>query len=82
MARSLFGPEEFMEIHVDVPLEIAEQRDPKGLYRKARKGELPNFTGIDSAYEPPEKPELLLHTGEMSVPQCARVVLEALDMPD
>ena len=51
MARSLFEPDEFLEIFVDVPIEIAEQRDPKGLYKKARRGELPNFTGIDSRYE-------------------------------
>jgi bifunctional enzyme CysN/CysC len=51
MARALFDQQEFLEVHVDVPLEIAEQRDPKGLYKKARRGELPNFTGIDSAYE-------------------------------
>ena len=58
MARSLFEPGEFLEVFVDAPLAVAEQRDPKGLYRKARRGELKNFTGIDSPYEPPERPEM------------------------
>jgi len=60
IARELVGPDEFVEIFVDTPLEICEQRDPKGLYRKARRGELRNFTGLDSPYEPPESPELIL----------------------
>jgi bifunctional enzyme CysN/CysC len=60
MARELVGPDEFVEIFVDTPLEICEQRDPKGLYRKARRGELRNFTGLDSPYERPESPELVL----------------------
>lgn len=60
MARGLMGPDEFIEIFVDTPLEICEQRDPKGLYRKARRGELRNFTGLDSPYEQPESPELIL----------------------
>ncbi len=62
MARELFEADEFVEIFVDTPLETAEKRDPKGLYRKARRGELPNFTGIDSPYEAPETPEFHLHT--------------------
>jgi len=61
MARERFAADEFVEIFVDVPLAVAEARDPKGLYRKARAGELPNFTGIGSAYEPPHAPELHLH---------------------
>ena len=60
MARELVGPNEFIEIFVDTPLEICEQRDPKGLYRKARRGELRNFTGFDSPYERPQAPELIL----------------------
>jgi bifunctional enzyme CysN/CysC len=60
MARGLMGPDEFIEIFVDTPLEICEQRDPKGLYRKARRGDLRNFTGLDSPYERPETPELIL----------------------
>jgi bifunctional enzyme CysN/CysC len=61
MARELVGPDEFIEIFVDTPLEVCEQRDPKGLYRKARNGELRNFTGLDSPYERPESPELTLN---------------------
>jgi bifunctional enzyme CysN/CysC len=60
MARDLFGAGEFVEVFVDTPLDVCEQRDAKGLYRKARAGQLKNFTGIDSAYETPEKPELHL----------------------
>ncbi|HWD65537.1 MAG TPA: sulfate adenylyltransferase subunit CysN [Solirubrobacteraceae bacterium] len=58
MARDMLEAHEFLEIFVDTPLELAEERDPKGLYRKARRGEIKNFTGIDSPYEPPEQPEL------------------------
>ena len=60
MARENVEPEEFVEIFVDTPLEVCEQRDPKGLYKKARRGELRNFTGLDSPYEPPQSPELVL----------------------
>jgi len=59
LARGLVGSAEFIEIYVDTPLEICEQRDPKGLYKKARQGELKQFTGIDSAYEAPEHPEFV-----------------------
>lgn len=63
MARQLFATDEFVEIFVDTPLEVCEQRDAKGLYKKARAGQLPNFTGISSAYEKPERPELYLAGG-------------------
>jgi bifunctional enzyme CysN/CysC len=66
MARSLVERHEFIEIHIDVPLAVAEQRDVKGLYKKARRGELKNFTGIDSRYEVPEAPELRLDTATLS----------------
>ena len=62
MARALAGPDEFVEVFVDTPLAVAEERDPKGLYKKARKGELKHFTGIDSPYEPPAQPELRIDT--------------------
>jgi bifunctional enzyme CysN/CysC len=62
LARSRVEADEFFEVHVDTPLEVAESRDPKGLYRKARAGELPDFTGIDSPYEAPEHPELRIDT--------------------
>ena len=76
LARSLMAPGEFVEVHVDTPLEVVEQRDPKGLYRKARRGELKNFTGIDSPYEPPEQPELRVNTLRMSPEQAADAVVE------
>ncbi len=66
LARELLEEGEFVEIFVNTPLEICEQRDPKGLYKKARAGELPNFTGIDSDYEPPENPEIMVEAGTRS----------------
>ena len=71
MARNLLEDEEFIETYIDTSLEVAEQRDVKGLYRKARRGELKNFTGIDSPYEPPLKPECVLNTTELSADQAA-----------
>ena len=78
MARSLFEPDEFIEIYVNVSLETAEQRDPKGLYKKARRGELPHFTGIDSDYEVPENPELILPTDDLSIDDCVKEILKCL----
>ena len=75
MARSLFGEGEFIEVFVDTPLAVAESRDVKGLYAKARAGELPNFTGIDSPYEVPEDAELVLDTlGEPADALAERIV--------
>ena len=78
LARSLVDDGEFIEVHVDTPLEIAEQRDPKGLYKKARRGELKNFTGIDSPYEEPENPEIKIDTGKNSAEEAADIVIEDL----
>ena len=78
LARSRVEPGEFIEVHVDVPLAVAEARDPKGLYARARRGELPHFTGIDSPYEPPLAPEIHLHADQMSVAQAAVAVLDWL----
>ena len=78
MARSLMGEDEFIEIFVDTPLEVAEQRDVKGLYKKARRGELKNFTGIDSPYEAPESPELRLATPQLSLDAAADAVIATL----
>jgi bifunctional enzyme CysN/CysC len=75
MARALFGQDEFIEIHVDTPLAVAEQRDVKGLYAKARAGQIKNFTGIDSAYEAPLAAELTLNTTEMGVDELAEAVI-------
>ncbi|MGE3511937.1 MAG: adenylyl-sulfate kinase, partial [Vicinamibacterales bacterium] len=71
MARALLSEGEFIEVFVDTPLAIAEGRDPKGLYRKARRGELRNFTGIDSAYEPPDSPDVRLDTTVASAERAA-----------
>ncbi len=78
MARALLQPAEFIEVFVDAPLEVTEARDPKGLYRKARRGELRNFTGIDSPYEAPEQPELRLDTSRTTPAQAAAQLHEHL----
>jgi bifunctional enzyme CysN/CysC len=78
-ARSLFQPGEFIEVFVDTPLEVCEQRDPKGLYAKARRGELANFTGIDSDFEPPLHPDLRLDTVKYTAEQCVDRILYALE---
>ena len=71
MVRAMMAEGEFVEIYVDTPLEVAEARDVKGLYRKARSGELKNFTGIDSPYEPPENADIVVNTAEMTVDEAA-----------
>jgi bifunctional enzyme CysN/CysC len=78
LARGLVEDDEFIEIHVDTPLEVAESRDVKGLYKKARRGELRNFTGIDSPYEAPEQPELRLDTVARSAQEAADAVITLL----
>jgi bifunctional enzyme CysN/CysC len=78
-ARSRFEPGEFLEIFVDAPLQECERRDPKGLYAKARRGELINFTGIDSDYEPPEAPDIRLDTVVESAEDCVDRILSALE---
>ena len=79
MARSLLDDGEFVEVFVDTPLEICEQRDPKGLYKKARAGELKNFTGIDSDYEPPESAEIVLKAGDLDPDTLADQIIAYLD---
>ncbi len=79
MARRLFEDGQFVEIHVDTPIEEAERRDVKGLYAKARRGELPNFTGIDSPYEAPENPEVTLDTAANDIDQCVLQILDYLE---
>ena len=78
LARGLLDQGEFIEVHVDTPLDVAEGRDVKGLYKKARRGELKNFTGIDSPYEAPENPELRVNTVECDAQQAADRVIERL----
>ena len=80
LARDLLGAREFIEVHLDLPLAVAEARDPKGLYAKARRGELAHFTGIDSPYEPPESPELRLDAaGAFDAQALAAIVIDHLD---
>jgi adenylyl-sulfate kinase len=74
-ARSRFEPGRFCEIFIDAPLAICEQRDPKGLYAKARRGELAKMTGIDSPYEAPERPDLHIHTDLDNVDACVEQIL-------
>ena len=78
MARSLFEPDEFFEVFVDASLEECERRDPKGLYAKARQGKLPDFTGIDSPYEPPQFPEIHVKTAETVIDTCLKQIVSAL----
>ncbi len=78
MARELVAPGEFIEIYVNTPLALAESRDPKGLYKRARRGEIKNFTGIDSPYEPPEEPEIALDTSRLSAEEAAHTVIAKL----
>lgn len=81
-ARRLFEAGEFVEIFVDTPLAVAEARDPKGLYRKARRGELKNLTGIDSPYDTPENPELRIDTTRLSPDEAAGIVVAYLHAND
>ena len=78
MARRLFGDAEFVEVFVDTPPEECERRDPKGLYAKARRGDLANFTGIDSPYEAPESPDVRLDTTRVSPAQAVAAILDRL----
>ncbi len=77
--RKLFPHGDFLEIFCDSSLDVCESRDVKGLYKKARKGEIPFFTGISSPYEAPEKPELVVNTGELSIDDSVKVVIELLN---
>ena len=78
LARRLFEPEDFDEVFVSASLNTVERRDPKGLYKKARSGELPNFTGIDSEYEAPETPELTLDTENYSIEESVSSLLKLI----
>ena len=77
-ARSLVAPGDFIEIHCAADLAVCEQRDTKGLYAKARAGEIPHFTGISSPYDPPENPELRVETGSQPIEACVLRVIEKL----
>jgi len=78
MVRTLFPLGEFIEVYIATDLTVCEERDPKGLYKKARRGEIKNFTGIDSSYEVPQAPELALDAGQLSVNECVDAILDYL----
>ena len=78
LAASKLASGEFIEVFIDTPIEICEQRDPKGLYKKARAGEIKDFTGIDSAYEAPENPIIHVRTADKSIEQCAQQIIDHL----
>ena len=78
MARSLFEKNDFKEIYISTPLKVAEKRDPKGLYKKARQGKIPNFTGIDSIYEKPTNPELQIDTSKVSLNKAVKKILNII----
>ncbi len=80
--RALLGEGEFVEVFVDTPLEVCEARDPKGLYKKARAGEISNFTGLDAPYEAPESPEVHLETADLGVDDAAAKVVRYLATHD
>lgn len=78
-ARNMVGPDAFVEVYVNTPLEVCEQRDTKGMYAKARRGEIQHFTGIDDPYEAPENPEIVCDAANQSAEECARQVIRYLE---
>lgn len=76
--RELFDDGQFLEVFIDTPLEVCEQRDPKGLYKKARAGEIKHFTGIDSEYEAPTSSEIHVRTAEATIEACAQQIIDTL----
>ena len=78
MVRELVGSEEFLEVFIDTPIEECMRRDPKGLYARATAGQIKNFTGIDSPYEPPEAAEIVVQTRDASAEEAARQILDML----
>lgn len=75
MVKEIIGESHFFEIFIDTPLEVCEQRDPKGLYKKARAGEIKNFTGIDAPYEPPQQPDVHIRTENSTLDACVKKVI-------
>ena len=78
-AKDIIGTDSFIEIYVSTPLEECERRDVKGLYQKARDGEIPNFTGVSSPYEVPKEADITIDTSEHSLQECVDLVLKALE---
>ncbi|MCG8487773.1 MAG: adenylyl-sulfate kinase [Chromatiales bacterium] len=79
-ARGLFPHGDFIEVYVDCPLDVCESRDVKGLYKKARAGEIKDFTGISSPYEPPSKPEITIQTADRDVADCVNEIIGSLEL--
>ena len=77
--RKMVGEEQFIMVYVDTPIEVCEQRDSKGMYARARRGEIKGFTGVDDPYEPPHQPEITLNTVDRSPEENARVILKFLE---
>jgi adenylylsulfate kinase len=80
--KNIIGKNNFVEIFIDADLNVCEARDPKGLYKKARAGEIPNFTGIDSPYEKPIDPDLVVSTGHYSINECVDQIIDFLEEKD
>jgi adenylylsulfate kinase len=80
LVRDIVDHDEFVEIYIDTPLEVCENRDPKGLYKKARAGKIPNFTGIDSPYESPKSPEIHLKTNNLSIDDSIDIIIDYLQI--
>ncbi|SEN25567.1 adenylylsulfate kinase [Mesobacillus persicus] len=78
IVRGMFEPNEFIEVFVNCPMDVCEVRDPKGLYKKARNGEIPNFTGISSPYEAPANPEIIIQTDTFSIDQSVEKIISYL----
>lgn len=78
LVREMFAEGDFIEVYVHCPIQVCESRDPKGLYKKARNGEIPEFTGISSPYEAPVEPEISLDTSSMSIEDCVKTILSYL----
>ena len=76
----IIGDDDFIEVFIDADLSVCEDRDPKGLYKKARAGEIPMFTGIDSPYESPLDPDVYVNTGEQSIEECVDSIIHSIDL--
>jgi adenylylsulfate kinase len=78
IARNIIGEENFFEVYINAPFEVCEQRDVKGLYKKARNGEIKNFTGLDAPFEAPKQPAVEVHTDQKNLEECKNEILEAI----
>ena len=78
LAKSIIGPDDFIEVYINSPLEVCETRDVKGLYKKARNGEIPDFTGVNSEFEPPTNPALEVNSSELSIQESLNLLIEFL----